>query len=125
MFGTTIRLKPDSTLQYVFQGDLMYDSATGHYHIYDNKVYVSFNRELPDTNKLYYRFDNMPLKTVTYPGVTIQYKLLLYRGHNKLFPGHLEPEKKITREHGYSKHKKYFLFGSHYFSRKFYYKKKV
>jgi hypothetical protein len=31
MFGTTIRLQPDSTLEYIFQGDLMYDSATGRY----------------------------------------------------------------------------------------------
>ena len=65
-FGTTIRLKQDSTLQYVFQGDLMYDSITGHYTIRNNKLYLNFDKEQEDTAKLYYRFDNMPFKTKVY-----------------------------------------------------------
>ena len=111
MFGTTVRLKPDGTLEYVFQGDLIYDSATGRYHVYDNKVYVLFDKEPRDTNKLYYRFDNMPVKTTTYRDNTIQYNLFFYCGHNKLFPAHVETGKKITRARGYTKWKKYIIFG--------------
>jgi hypothetical protein len=32
-FVTTVRLKPDNTLEYVYQGDLVYDSATGRYQV--------------------------------------------------------------------------------------------
>jgi hypothetical protein len=62
MFGTTVRLKADHSMQYVFQGDLIYDSATGRYLVHGNKVYVEFDKEPVDTNKLYYRYDNMSQK---------------------------------------------------------------
>ncbi len=119
-FGTTIKLKPDSSLQYVFQGDLMYDSTTGHYSIYDRRVYITFDKELPDTNKLYYRFDNMPLKTDNISGDTIHYKVFCYIGHNKLFSSHIETGKKVTKVRRYNKRKKYFFFGSHYYKRRWY-----
>jgi hypothetical protein len=121
MFGTTVRLKKDNTLQYVFQGDMIYDSATGNYQICDDKVYVTFDKERQDTNRLYYRFDGMPLKIDTCLGSPISYKLFLYIGHNKLFPAHVETGKKVTRASGYSKRKKYLLFGSHYYTRRYYY----
>src|SRR5450432_4157766 len=35
-FGT-ITLRPDSTIVYVFRGDLLYDSAGGHYQAYGPK----------------------------------------------------------------------------------------
>jgi len=119
-FGTTIRLKPDSSLQYVFQGDLMYDSTTGHYSIYDRKVYITFDKQLPDTNKLYYRFDIMPLKTDNISGNTIHYQDFCYIGHNKLFSSHVETGKKVTKARRYNKRKKYFFFGSHYYKRRWY-----
>lgn len=122
-FGTTVRLKSDSTLEYVFQGDLMYDSTTGRYQVYDDKLYITFDKESPDTNRLYYRFENMPLKTIIYFGDTIQYKLFYYIGHNKLFPAHVETGKKVSKASGYSKRRKYILFGSHYYERRYYYKR--
>jgi hypothetical protein len=121
-FGTTVRLKSDSTLEYVFKGDLMYDSTTGHYQIYNDKLYMNFDKELPDTNKLYYRFDNMPLKKLVYSGDTIWYKLFCYIGHNKLFPAHVETGKKVTKARGYSKRRKYIVFGSHFYDRRYFYK---
>jgi hypothetical protein len=123
MFGTTIRLKSDSTLEYVFQGDLMYDSATGGYKIIGNKIYVLFDKELTDSNNLNHYFDNMPLKTATNSGGTISYKLILYSGDNKLFQAYAETGKKITRAKQYHKRKKYLLFGSHYYGKRFYYKR--
>ncbi|MBS1602295.1 MAG: hypothetical protein JST42_06470 [Bacteroidetes bacterium] len=123
MFGTTVRLRSDSTLQYVFQGDLLYDSAAGHYQVRGNKVYVLFDKEVRDTGKLYYRFDNMPLRTATYKGAPVQYKLLLYCGHHKLFPAYAATGKKITSARRYSRRRKYLLFGSHYYSRRYYYRR--
>lgn len=122
-FGTTIRLMQDSTLQYVFQGDLMYDSITGHYTIVDNELYLNFDKELQDTTKLYYRFDDMPLKTEVHSGDTIKYKLSYAIGHNKLFPIHVVTGKKVTKARKYNKRKKYIFFGSHYYDKRYYLKK--
>ena len=122
-FGTTIRLLSDSSLQYVFQGDLMYDNITGQYHVTDNKLYINFDKELRDTNKMYYRFDNMQLKTFVRSGDTIKYKLSYYIGHEKLFPIHIDTKKKITKARKYNKRKKYILFGSHYYDKRYYLKR--
>jgi hypothetical protein len=119
-FGTTIRLKKDSTLQYVFQGDLMYDSTTGRYSIHDKKVYITFDKEFRDTNKLYYRFDNMALKTNIMSGDTAHYQIFYFTGHNKLFSSHIETGKKVTNARRHNKRKKYLLFGSHYYNRRWY-----
>jgi hypothetical protein len=122
-FGTTIRLNQDSSLQYVFQGDLIYDSTTGHYSIYNNKVYIIFDRELPDRNKLYYRFNNMPLKIATTSGGTIHYQIFCYIGHNKLFSSDIETGRKVTKARRYNKRMKYIFFGSHYYKRRWYLKR--
>jgi hypothetical protein len=125
MFGTTVRLKVDSTMQYIFQGDLLYDSATGRYLVRGNRVYLEFDREVRDSNKLYYRFDNMPQRYAFYRGDSIPYKMLVYVGRNKLFPAHVGTAKKITRAKSYSKRRKFWFFGSHYYTRRFYYKKRI
>jgi hypothetical protein len=122
-FGTTIRLFQDSRLQYVFQGDLMYDSITGHYHVYDKKLYINFDKELHDTSKTYYRFDDMPLKIVEYSGDSINYKLSYCIGHNKLFPIHVVSGKKVTKARKYNERKKYLFFGSHYYNKRYYLKR--
>jgi hypothetical protein len=122
-FGTTVRLHPDSTLQYVFQGDLMYDSTTGKYTIRDDKVYIRFDKEVPDTTKLYYRYDNMPLKTAIIEGDSIPYQSFLYIGHNKMFFAHAETGKKVIKARRYNKRKKYLLFGSQYYKRRWYLKR--
>jgi hypothetical protein len=123
MFGTTIRLKPDSTLEYVFQGDLMYDSTTGSYQVRGDRLYLNFDKQVKDSNRLYNRFDEMPLKTITYSGDTIYYKESYYIGRNKLYPAHVKTDQKITRVRAYSKMKKYLLFGSHYYEMNYYYKR--
>ena len=101
----------------------MYDSTTGHYHVADNKIYVNFDKEVQDTNKMYYRFDNMQLKTFLYFNDTIKYKQSYYIGHNKLFPIHIETGKKVTTARKYNKRKKYILFGSHYYDKRYYLKR--
>lgn len=124
IFGTTVRLKADSTMQYVFQGDLLYDSATGRYQVHGKRVYLEFDREVRDSNKLYYRFDQMPQLYAYYRGDSIPYKMLLYVGRDKLFPAYAETGRKVTREKAYSRRRRFWLFGSHYYTRRFYYKKR-
>jgi hypothetical protein len=63
-------------------------------------------------------------KYAYYKGDTISYKILLYIGHRKLFPGHMETDRKITREMKYHKRRKFLLFGSHNWCKRFYYKKR-
>jgi hypothetical protein len=121
-FGTTVRLRSDSTLEYVFQGDLIYDSTTGHYTVRGRNVYIRFDKEAPDTAKMYYRFNNTPLKTAFVEGDSIPYQSFLYIGHNKLFFAHAETGKKVTRATRYNKRKKYVLFGSNYYKRRWYLK---
>jgi hypothetical protein len=122
-FGTTIRLQPDSTLQYVFQGDMIYDSTTGHFTVRDHYVYISFDKEVPDSTRLYYRFDNMPVKRALIEGDSIRYQSFLYIGDNKLFFAHAETGKKVTKATRYNKRKRYLFFGSHYYKRRWYLKK--
>lgn len=123
MFGTTIRLKEDRSMQYIFQGDLLYDSATGRYRTYGNKIYVEFDKEVQDSNKLYYRFDNMPQKYACCGKDTVPYKMFFYIGRNKLFAAHSKTGRKITRSKAYNRRRKFLLFGSHYYRKKFYYRK--
>jgi hypothetical protein len=124
-FTTRIQLNADSTLQYVFQGDLEYEKATGHYRVDGNKLYILFDKEEPDSERPYHRFDVMPVKSLTPNGNRIDYQTSLYIGHHKLFPANSNTGKKVTRASRYSKRKKYLLWGSHYFKRRYYYKKKA
>lgn len=123
-FTTKVQLNADSTLQYVFQGDLEYEKATGHYRVDGNKLYILFDKEVPDSDRPYHQFDVMPVKSITHNGNPIDYQMSLYIGHYKLFPANINTGKKVTRATGYSKRRKYFLWGSHYFKRRYYYKKK-
>lgn len=122
-FGTTIRLMQDSSLQYVFQGDLMYDSITGCYTIYGDKLYLNFDKERQDTNKLYSRFDIMPIKTVVHLGDTLKYKMSLVIGHKKLFLINSTTGTKVTKAKKYHKRKKFIFFGSHYYNKRYYLRK--
>lgn len=123
-FTTQVQLHTDSTLQYVFEGDLEYEKATGHYRVVGNKLYILFDKEEPDSERPYHQLDVMPLRQVTINGSRIDYQMFLYIGHNKLFPALMKTGKKVTRATGYSKRRKYILWGSHYYKRRYYYKKK-
>ncbi|HVU98360.1 MAG TPA: hypothetical protein VHE34_24215 [Puia sp.] len=123
-FTTDIRLNADSTLQYVVQGDLQYEKATGHYRVFGKKLYILFDKEKPDSEMPYHQFDVMPVKQDTVDGNRIDYQKFLYIGHNKLFPAQVKTGKKLTRNTGYSKRRKYFFWGSHYYKRRYYYYKK-
>jgi hypothetical protein len=94
-FGTTIRLSQDSTFQYVFKGDLMYDSSTGRYQVHRDKVYLTFGKVVSDVNTMpYTNTSNMPVKEVVASGDTIHYQRFFYIRRNKLFPHTWRQERK-------------------------------
>ena len=123
-FGTTIILKKDSTLDYTFQGDLIYHHITGHYKVFDKKVFLTFNKEIIDTNFGTKPFFQDTIFKKVYNKDTITYQSFCYVGHNKLFLAHRQTEKKVNKTTRYCKRKKYLLFGSHYYKRRWYLKKR-
>ena len=123
-FGTTIKLKQDSTLEYMFGGDMIHHHITGHYKIYDHKVYMVFDKEILDTNFALGLFFPDTLYKTVFKGDTILYQSFCYIGHNKLFFAHAQTGKKITKARRYNKRKKYLLFGSHYYKRRWYLKRR-
>jgi hypothetical protein len=124
-FGTHIMFKTSDSLQFVFEGDMIYDSTVGSYRIFKNKLYVLFKRKDFDSNIVTSNIGhfNMPVKIDTVFGYTFPYQHFWYIGKNKLFATNEETGKKIMKESGYHKRKKYILFGSHYYYKKYYLKK--
>ena len=122
MFGTSVKLKEGNQFEYRFRGDLMFDTASGSYTVKDEKLYLEFKRKEND-NPLSLDLSAEPTRYDTVHGVPIKYHRFYYIGKDKLFPTHIETGKKVTKAHGFSKRRKYFLFGPHYFNRRFYLKK--
>jgi hypothetical protein len=91
-FGTRISLNTDSTFQYRFAGDLQSDYGSGKYHLIKDTIFLRFDK---DSSKY-----NRPTR-------------FLYH-HNKLFSFNIETGKVVKYAQGYSKHKEYLFFGSHY-----------
>ena len=123
-FGTTIILKKDSTLEYTFQGDLIYHHITGRYKVLDNKVYMTFDKELIDTNFGTKPFFSDTVYKKMYNKGTISYQSFCYVGHKKIFFSHRVTQKKVNKTTRFCKRKKYLFFGSHYYKRRWYLKKR-
>ncbi|HET6996643.1 MAG TPA: hypothetical protein VFI06_16725 [Chitinophagaceae bacterium] len=103
----------------LFRGDLLYDSATGHYSIYGKKLYILFDKQELDINNAFQRSPR-PVKTTIVNGDSITFHVAYYLGHNKLFFAHTESGKKVTRAVTYRPRKKYLLFGTHYYNKRHY-----
>src|ERR1035438_6803906 len=91
-FQTRIRFKTTDSLQYIFSGDMIYDSTVGHYNIFKNKLYITFKKVDIDTSIVggaHDRFDS-PLKFDTVGSNIIAYQSLFYIGNNKLFGTNVE-----------------------------------
>lgn len=121
-FGTTIRFKPNNSLQLVSGGDLRYDSAVGSYKIHDNKLYITYKRIDIDSNGLGFDF-NIPVQEALFAKDTIQYQRFYYIGNNKLFPANIETGKKGMKAWGYFRLKKYILFGKNWYYKRYYLKR--
>ena len=121
-FGTKIILKKDSSLEYTFGGDMIHHYLTGHYKIYGHNIYMVFDKEKLDSNLAPGPLFADTLYKTFYKGDSIFYQEFLYIGHNKLFFAYALTGKKVTKARRYNKRKKYLLFGSHYYKRRWYLK---
>ena len=120
LFVTVLKLNPDSTVGYRHSGDLIFDTAVGVYHVVDKKVFVKFQKIKTDD----FGPGNIPvLQTNRNSSLPFEYDYQYFIGHKKLFSTHIATGKKVSRAARYSKRKKFVLFGSHYYNRKWYLRK--
>lgn len=123
-FGTKVTLKEDSTLEYIFSGNMIYHHVTGHYRVSGHKVYMKFGKEIIDTNfSPGPLFDDSIHQTI-HSGDTISFQRFFLIGYKKIFFAHAQTGKKITKTIRYCKRRKYLLFGGHYYKRRWYLKKR-
>ncbi len=119
-FVTFLKLNQDSTVGYRHSGDLIFDTAVGVYHVVDKKVFVKFQKIKTDD----FGPGNIPvLQTKRNSTLPFEYDYQYFIGHKKLFSTRIATGKILTRATRYSKRKKYVLFGSHYYKRKWYLRK--
>jgi len=118
---TTIRLKPDSSFDYVIQGNLMYDSSFGKYQILDHRLFLSTIWE--KTGPYRWSLLERSPKTFISGHDSIEYQKMFYFGDNRLFAANFETGKKMKRNVVYNERKKYILFGGHYYKKCWYLKR--
>lgn len=119
-FGTTVRLYSDSSFTFRMSGDLAYDTAAGHFQISKDSVILAY-RPLPTDTSLDYQ--TMKESFSIHEAITGNHNLReptkYLIGHNKLFLID-KSGNKVKRQWGYSRHKKYFLFGKHWYMKRYY-----
>lgn len=120
-FITTLNLKTDGSFEYRFQGDLIFNQATGHYVINKGKLRLTYNLTPVDTGVLR-SYKKMGLRVSDSLKIENGYPHLFYLGNDKLFSS-WQDGKIVRRASAYHKLKKYMLFGSHYYNKKCYLKK--
>ena len=122
-FVTRIKLKSDSTFEYRFRGDMFSDTATGKYNIEGRKLILTYDPRPIDTSGLaYMRSIGFKLDEPLSLKSDAALPHVFYIGQDKLF-GSYQDGKIVRKAVGYSKRKKYLLFGSHYYKRKHYLKR--
>jgi len=119
-FGTTIILKPDSTLSYKFSGDMISHLVTGTYTVSNNKIYMLFDKEILDTNFASSPLFDDTIYVATIKNNTIKYQRYFYIGHDKLFFSNRKTGEKITKAKRYNRRRKFLFFGSHYYKKRHY-----
>jgi hypothetical protein len=118
---TTIRLKPDSSFEYVVKGNSLYDSSMGKYQILDHKLFLTTTWERTGQYK-WSLLERTP-KIYRSGQDSVVYQSIFYFGDEKLFIANFETGKKITRAVAYNERKKYLLFGTHYYKKRWYLKR--
>lgn len=121
-FVTEIRLKSDSSFEYFFHGDMISDTATGHYKVNRRKLILAYNPVPIDTSGFKYcrdlglKLDVNDLKSdENLPHV-------FYIRQNKLYSSYRE-NRIVRKAFGYSKRPKYFIFGTHFYKHKYFLKR--
>ncbi|MVN23558.1 hypothetical protein GO621_18720 [Mucilaginibacter sp. HMF7410] len=118
---TTVKLKTDNSFEYSFRGDLISNKATGHYRVNKRKLYLVYDFTPVDTSVLS-SYKKLGINVTDSLKNENSYPHVFYLGKNKLFMS-WQDEKIIRQVKVYHKRKKYLLFGSHYYKKKYYLKK--
>lgn len=101
-FMEHVHLNPDSTFNYRFAGDLINAAGHGKYHL------------VKDTVILLLQQAHTPTTVDSLSQYHLRDTIRFYFHNKKLFGLNVETGKVVKHGNGYSKHKKYLLFGSHY-----------
>jgi hypothetical protein len=123
-FGTIVRLYSDSSFTFRMSGDLAYHTATGHFKISKNSVILIYKALTIDTSSEY---QTMKESFSIHEAITGNHNLReptkYLAGHNKLF---LTDKNgfKVKRQWGYARHRKYILFGKHWYMKRYFLKRR-
>ena len=96
----------------------MYDSSFGKYQIWENKLFLSKIWE--KTGQFRWSMLERSPKIYISDRDSIEYQSIFYFGDNRLYYASFETGRKITKAVGYNERKKYILFGTHYYKKKWY-----
>lgn len=122
-FGIRVNLNPDSTFNYRMSGDLVYDTAAGQFQIRQRVLILNYRPLSIDTTSEH---------AITEGSISVHEAITGNRnlhgpakyiiGYHKLFlidkNGY-----KLKRQWGYSKCRRYILFGKHWYMRRYYLKR--
>jgi hypothetical protein len=114
---TRIHLNNDSTFGYRMSGDVIFDTSNGKYSLKHNYVILYHQRFKPDTST----FGDLLNNSLSVNKHLHNPEKYLIR-HKKLFvcdsTGTI-----VRKQFGYSKRRKYILFGNHWHKQRYYLKK--
>ena len=121
-FGTRVILNADSTFTYRMKGDLVYDTAAGQYQIHQRLLVLNYKSLAIDTSSEYnFAKESIPVHEVITGNFYLHEPTKYLIGHHRLFLTD-KNDLKVKRHWGYSKCKKYILFGKHWYMRRYYLK---
>ena len=122
-FVTRINLNADSTFGYRMSGDLIFDTSSGHYKIKKDYLILyhePFNLDTVDYSK--YGKEAVLLSNALSTNNHLNGPHRYVIGDNKLFVCD-SSGKIVKKQFGYSKRRKYLLFGKHWYFRRYYLKR--
>lgn len=120
-FVTTMKLKSDSTFEYRFRGDMIFDIANGQYKVHGRKLILTYNPSPVDTSSLA-SLRKMSIK-LNFSALRSDANRthIFYIRHKKLYSSY-QDGKIVRKAFGYSKRKKYLFFGTHFYKHRNYLK---
>lgn len=122
-FVTKLMLSSDSTFGYRMHGDLLSDTANGHYSIKQKLLRLKYNAPvLGDGGYLKISQQDSVLIKPLVVGDAGPRKYSI--GYNKLFAID-SLGKKLSKRRGFSRHKKYLLWGDFYMTQRRYFLKRI
>jgi hypothetical protein len=119
-FGTIVRLYSDSSFTFRMSGDLTYDTAAGHFQIFKNSLTL-INKPLAIDASSDYQVmkESFSIHETITGNHNLREPTKYLIGHNKLFLTNKNGFK-VKRQWGYSKQRKYILFGKRWYMKRYF-----